>query len=77
MGMSKNVKVIVSLVLVVFLALEATNIEARYIDYHAMHGDHSLACDKAKPWTCKKQEANPYHRGCEKAERCHESGESG
>ncbi|CAN7111469.1 protein RALF-like 15 [Brassica rapa] len=71
MRMSKNVKVLVSLVLVVFLALAATNIEARYIDYRDLNsGDHSLACDKAKPSTCKKQEANHYHRGCETVERC-------
>ena len=72
--MSKNGKVFVSLVLVVFLALAATNIEAkRFLGYGGLHnGDHSLVCDKANPSTCKKQEANPYHRGCEAAERCHE-----
>ena len=74
MRMSTNVKVLVSLVLVVFLALAATNIEARYINYRDLgSGDHSLACDKANPSTCKKQEVNPYHRGCETAERCRES----
>ncbi|CAF2152959.1 unnamed protein product [Brassica rapa] len=74
MRMSKNVKVLVSLVLVVLLALAATNIEARYINYRDLRsGDHSLACDKAKPSTCTKQEVNRYQRGCETADRCRES----
>ncbi|XP_018437681.1 protein RALF-like 15 [Raphanus sativus] len=69
--MSKNVKVFVSLVLVVFLALAATNIEARYINYGDLNGgDHALACDKANPGSCKKQEVNHYRRGCETEERC-------
>ena len=75
MRMSKNVKVFVSLVLVVFLALAATNTEARYINYRDLsNGDHALACDKAKPWTCKEQEVNHYHRGCETDEHCRGSG---
>ena len=68
--MSKSVKMIFSLVLVVFLALAATNVEARYINYRDLGSDHSLNCDKAHPITCKKQEANPYQRGCERGERC-------
>ncbi|WZZ86481.1 hypothetical protein YC2023_115060 [Brassica napus] len=70
MGMSESIKVIVSLFLVVLLALAATQTESRYINYHALHGDHSLICDKANPSTCKKEEANPYTRGCEKIDRC-------
>nr|VDD29626.1 unnamed protein product [Brassica oleracea] len=64
MGMSESIKVIVSLFLVVLLALAATQTESRYINYHALHGDHSLICDKvSNPSTCKKEEANPYTRG--------------
>ncbi|WZZ86477.1 hypothetical protein YC2023_115056 [Brassica napus] len=70
MGMSESIKVIVSLFLVVLLALAATQTESRYINYHALHGDHSLICDKANPSTCKKEEANPYTRGCEIIDRC-------
>ncbi|CAH8352580.1 unnamed protein product [Eruca vesicaria subsp. sativa] len=74
MGMSTSVKVIVSILLAVFLALAATSTEARFINYRDLsRGDHALACNKAKPGTCKKQEVNPYHRGCESAERCRES----
>ncbi|WZZ13414.1 hypothetical protein YC2023_106503 [Brassica napus] len=68
--MSESIKVIVSLFLVVLLALAATQTESRYINYHALHGDHSLICDKAHPNTCKKEEANPYTRGCETIDRC-------
>ncbi|CAN6924621.1 hypothetical protein Bca4012_089732 [Brassica carinata] len=75
MRMSTNVKVLVSLVLVVLLALAATNIEARYINYRDLpSGSHSLSCDKANPSTCAKQEVNRYQRGCETADRCRESG---
>ncbi|CAN6971349.1 protein RALF-like 9 [Brassica rapa] len=70
MGMSESIKVIVSLFLVVLLALAATQTESRYINYHALHGDHSLICDKAHPNTCEKEEANPYTRGCETIDRC-------
>ncbi|XP_019083636.1 PREDICTED: protein RALF-like 9 [Camelina sativa] len=71
MGMSKSVKVILSLALVVFLALAATTTEAKYIDYGDMNrGDHARNCDKARPESCKKVEANPYKRGCELATRC-------
>ncbi|KFK40689.1 hypothetical protein AALP_AA2G028700 [Arabis alpina] len=74
MGMSKNLKVILSFVFLVFLALAATKVEAgRFINYGDLNsGDHSLRCDKRFPQTCKKHEANPYHRGCETVERCHE-----
>ncbi|XP_018464858.1 protein RALF-like 9 [Raphanus sativus] len=71
MGISKTIKVIFSMALVVFLALAATKIEARYIDYGALHhGDPSFGCSKLHPQFCKKQEANPYARGCETIERC-------
>ena len=74
MGMSKSIKVIFSLTLVVFLALAATKLEARYIDYHALRGgDHEFGCSKLHPNFCKKQETNPYTRGCEPGERCRES----
>ena len=70
--MSKSIKVILSLALVVFLALAATKVEAtRYITYPAIdRGDHAVHCDKAHPNTCKKQVANPYRRGCGTIERC-------
>ncbi|CAH2047899.1 unnamed protein product [Thlaspi arvense] len=71
MGMSKSVKVILSLFLVVFLAFAATNIEARAINYRDLNnGDHSSGCDKANPATCKKRPVNPYNRGCEESHRC-------
>ncbi|VYS49669.1 unnamed protein product [Arabidopsis thaliana] len=72
MGMSKSIKVILSLALVVFLALAGTKVEAtRYITYPAIdRGDHAVHCDKAHPNTCKKKQANPYQRGCEKINRC-------
>ncbi|CAH8256233.1 unnamed protein product [Arabidopsis lyrata] len=72
MGMSKSIKVILSLALVVFLALASIKVEAtRYITYPSInHGDHATHCDKAHPNTCKKKEANPYKRGCEILERC-------
>ncbi|KAF8053212.1 hypothetical protein N665_1449s0015 [Sinapis alba] len=71
MGMSKSIKFIFSLALVVFLALAATKIEARYIDYRALHnGDPSFGCSKIHPIFCKKQQANPYTRGCEPGQRC-------
>ncbi|CAA7029743.1 unnamed protein product [Microthlaspi erraticum] len=71
MGMSKNLKVVLSLVFLVFFALAATKLEARAIDYRDLYrGDHARACDKAHPETCKKQQANPYTRGCEKTNRC-------
>lgn len=44
MGMSKSIKVIVSLVFVVFLALAATNIEAaRYIEYPSLLREITLS----------------------------------
>ncbi|KFK40691.1 hypothetical protein AALP_AA2G028900 [Arabis alpina] len=72
MAMSKNLKMILSLALIVFMALAATKTEAiRYIHYGDLNfGDHSLRCDKRFPQTCKKHEANPYQRGCETIERC-------
>lgn len=71
MGMSKNRKVVLSVVFLVFFALAATSIEARAIDYRDLYrGDRAKACDKAHPETCKKQPANPYKRGCEIANRC-------
>ncbi|CAL9237901.1 unnamed protein product [Arabidopsis halleri] len=71
MGMSKSVKVILSLVLVVFLALAATKTEAKVINYRDLYrGDHSRNCDRANPASCKKQEANPYRRGCETTLHC-------
>ncbi|CAA7029741.1 unnamed protein product [Microthlaspi erraticum] len=74
MGMSKNLKVVLSLVFLVFLALVATTTEARdpkYIDYRGIAaGDHARNCDKARPWTCKKDDANDYSRGCTKENRC-------
>ncbi|XP_019085786.1 PREDICTED: protein RALF-like 9 [Camelina sativa] len=73
MGMSKSVMVIVSLVLVVFLALAATKTEAsvkKYIDYGAFTNDE-INCDKAHKANCKKKEVkNPYTRGCYKTHRC-------
>ena len=71
--MSKSIKVILSLALVVFLALAATKVEAtRYITYPAIdRGDHAVHCDKAHPNTCKKKQANPYRRGCGVLEGCH------
>ncbi|KAL0728138.1 hypothetical protein Bca4012_024231 [Brassica carinata] len=71
MGMSKSMKVIVSLALVVFLALEATNIEAvRDIDYNAIkQGDHDLSCAE-RPSSCKRVEVNRYHEGCENSKHC-------
>ncbi|KAL1200072.1 Protein RALF-like 9 [Cardamine amara subsp. amara] len=74
MGMSKSVKVILSLALVVFLALSATKVEARYIGYGGMHANHGIMCDRTRPATCKQPEVNPYIRGCEKAERCSRGG---
>lgn len=70
MGMSKSVKVILSLVLVVFLALATTKIEARVINYRDLRKDHSKECDRANPDSCKKQVANPYTRGCSASTRC-------
>ncbi|KAG2279756.1 hypothetical protein Bca4012_047849 [Brassica carinata] len=71
MGMSKSIKVIVSLALVVFLAFAATKIEAaRTIDYPTLNKDHGLACDKLHPKICKKQEINHYQKGCEESEHC-------
>ncbi|CAN7037738.1 hypothetical protein BRARA_B00540 [Brassica rapa] len=71
MGMSKSIKVIVSLAFVVFLAFAATKIEAaRTIDYAALDKDHALACDKLNPKTCKKQEMSHYSKGCEQSEHC-------
>ncbi|VVA93808.1 unnamed protein product [Arabis nemorensis] len=72
MGMSKSLKVILSLALIVFMALAATKVEAgRYINYRDLDGgDHARMCDKRFPETCKKHQANPYHRGCENIERC-------
>ncbi|CAH8256235.1 unnamed protein product [Arabidopsis lyrata] len=73
MGMSKSIKVILSLALVVFLALATTKVEAtRYISYPSINtGDHAPHCDKAHPHTCWKKEANPYRRGCGVLEGCH------
>ena len=74
MGMSKSIRVIFSLVIVVFLALSATKIEARYIDYGALHnGDPSFGCSELHPQFCKKDEANHYSRGCEPGEHCRDS----
>ncbi|EOA34830.1 hypothetical protein CARUB_v10022412mg [Capsella rubella] len=72
MGMSKSVKFILSLVLVVFLALAATKTEAsKFIDYGDLkRGDHSRNCDRARPESCQKEQVNPYRRGCEKSQRC-------
>ncbi|ESQ29280.1 hypothetical protein EUTSA_v10024096mg [Eutrema salsugineum] len=71
MKMSKSLKVILSLVFIVFLALAATKIEARAINYRDLiRGDHGMPCDKAKPGSCTKQPANPYKRGCEESQHC-------
>ncbi|CAH8315780.1 unnamed protein product [Eruca vesicaria subsp. sativa] len=77
MGMSKIIKVIVSLALVVFLALAATKTEAKlmppqWLKYEPIKiGDHSFGCDKEKhPKSCKPEQANPYHRGCHPSQRC-------
>ncbi|KAH0857526.1 LOW QUALITY PROTEIN: hypothetical protein HID58_085787 [Brassica napus] len=65
------IKVIFSLALIVFLALAATKIDARYIDYHSLRGgDHGFGCSKLHPIFCKKEEANPYTRGCEPGQHC-------
>ncbi|KAL1191678.1 Protein RALF-like 9 [Cardamine amara subsp. amara] len=76
MGMSKSVKVILSLALAVFLALAANKIEAtKYIDYGPIKsGNHGIMCDRTRPETCKLPEANPYTRGCEDINRCHRGG---
>ncbi|CAN8245113.1 unnamed protein product [Cochlearia groenlandica] len=75
MGMSKTLKTIVSLALLMFLAFAATNVEAKVIDYRDLYrGDHSKMCDKAHPETCKKEVANPYRKGCELIKRCRGGG---
>lgn len=70
--MSKSIKVIVSLVFVVFLALAATNIEAaRYIEYPSLFkGNHALHCDGTNTKKCERKEANPYDRGCTVSQHC-------
>ena len=72
MGMSKSIKVIVSLAFLVFLALAATKIEAaRHIEYPPIRsGDAAHGCDVHHSKKCEKREANHYHRGCESNEHC-------
>ncbi|ESQ29279.1 hypothetical protein EUTSA_v10024053mg [Eutrema salsugineum] len=71
MRMSKSLKVILSFVFVVFLALAAIKTEARTLNYRDLiRGDHDRLCDKAKPGSCTKQPVNPYRRGCEGSQHC-------
>ncbi|EEF33497.1 conserved hypothetical protein [Ricinus communis] len=35
-----------------------------------MHHNHITECSPRNPGNCRKQQANEYQRGCEKAEKC-------
>ena len=42
----------------------------RNIDYGALGKDRGVGCSPKYPNSCHKHVANPYNRGCEKADRC-------
>ncbi|CAH8315815.1 unnamed protein product [Eruca vesicaria subsp. sativa] len=71
MGMSKIIKVIVSLALVVFLALAATKIEAEAVDYDVLIHGNTKACDTNKhPHGCPMEKVNRYRIGCHPSQHC-------